>query len=174
MINNASWDKNCCLPHKYQTEQNIIFTYCIFYDQSCLFNILFVLVLPYIKLPCGVEEIATDKKIRNPPYFFVAIYICVLYRLSIYYQLTKSYFRSVHIPKDLYTKSQNSFILIYRPCSQYFNVVHEIIYQQWNIIKLIFYYVFNLRQLIATRKLCFCDVTQFPLNHISIHLLKWS
>ena len=30
MINNASWDKNCCMPHKYQTEQNIIFTYCIF------------------------------------------------------------------------------------------------------------------------------------------------
>ena len=143
MINNASWDKNCCMPHKYQTEQNIIFTYCIFYDQSCLFNILFVVLLSYIKLSCGLEEIGTDKKIRN-----------------------------VYILKGLYTKSQNSFILIYRPCSQYFNVVHEIIYQQWNIIKLIFYYVFNLRQLIATRKLCFCDVTQFSLNHISIHLLK--
>ena len=95
MINNASWDKNCCMPHKYQTEQNIIFTYCIFYYQSCLFNILFVVLLSYIKLSCGLEEIGTDKKIRNPPYFFVAIYICVLYRLSIYYQLTKSYFRSV-------------------------------------------------------------------------------
>ena len=75
MINNASWDKNCCLPHKYQTEQNIIFTYCIFYDQSCLFNILFVVLLSYIKLSCGLEEIGTDKKIRNPPYFDVAIYI---------------------------------------------------------------------------------------------------
>ena len=123
MINNASWDKNCCMPHKYQTEQNIIFTYCIFYYQSCLFNILFVVLLSYIKLSCGLEEIGTDKKIRNPPYFDVAIYILMKNR----YVRRENQLRNT---KRLYTKSQNSFILIYRPCSQYFNVVHEIIYQQ--------------------------------------------
>jgi len=152
------------------TKQRKYYFYVLyFYDQSCLFNILFSVVLSYIKLSCGLEKIATDKKIHNPPYFDIAIYVYRLQRLSICYHNTKSCFRSV-----FYTKTQNSLILIYRSCSQYFKVVHEIIYQQWNIIKLIFYYVFNLRQLIATRKLCFCDATSFPLNHISIHLVKWS
>ena len=131
MINNASWDKNCCMPHKYQTEQNIIFTYCIFMTNlvCSIFCLLqFFLTsnyrVVYKKLPL-IKRSAT-LPILSLPY----IYICVLYRLSICYQYTKSFFRSVYILKGLYTKSPNSFILIYRPCSQYFNVVHEIVYQQ--------------------------------------------